>query len=230
MKLEPDIELVVIDTDHFLDTYRDVVDFEHPDTQDLDGSDMSGVVDFNSALGGLSQRPLSDWFYWRAGSQDFGVTNDAVSVGHDTDNLRYEYIPVLEASEPELPEPEMEAILTVEPEIEGVIIDSDHFIERYRDIFDLHYGSTPDIDGNDLSDVLDFALPMRGLAAQPLTRFYESFQGDGAGVVAWHGEFPAGFSLSERKYETPAYLGAVEARYPEPEIELCDLSPDIEVA
>jgi hypothetical protein len=109
---EPDIELVKISSRHFLDRYRDVVDFEDPDGVDLDGSDLSGVVDFNKALQGLAQRPLSDWLYWRAGSTEFGVSNDAVTLGHDTDDIGYEYVSALESVEPAFPEPEIRAIDT----------------------------------------------------------------------------------------------------------------------
>jgi hypothetical protein len=158
-----------------------------------------------------------------------GMTNDVVTVGHNTDTIRYEYKPVLESVEAEFPEPEVEAILLRSPDVELVVVDSDHFLERYQDIYDFEYGATPDVDGNDLDEVIDFSIPIRGLVTKPLTHFLDTYTGDGTGVVAWSGEFPDGFDLDLREYESPPVLTQVSARFPEPEIEAIDLTPEIEL-
>jgi hypothetical protein len=158
-----------------------------------------------------------------------GMTNDVVTVGHNTDTIRYEYKPVLESVEAEFPEPEVEAILLGSPDVELVVVDSDHFLERYQDIYDFEYVATPDIDGNDLGEVIDFSIPIRGLVTRPLTHFLDTYTGDGTGVVAWSGEFPDGFDLDLREYESPPVLTQVSARFPEPVIEAIDLTPEIEL-
>lgn len=227
MNRDVDIELVVLDSDHFLDIYRDVVDLEHSDTPDIDTSDLGEVMDMNVALKGLSVRPLTDWMHARAGSHDFHVTNDVIPVSLDVQERVYETPPVLWELGTEYPEPQIESFVDLEPGIELMVVDSDHFLERYQDIFDTEYPTTPDIaDG----EIVDFANPMAGLATKPLTHFLDTFKGDGSGVVAGHGEYPDGFSLDEREYETPPRLTTLSAGHGEPEIEAMYMTPEIEEA
>lgn len=112
------IEPVTVDVADFLERHQDVMDFNHTDTPDVDGDDLSTVLDFNVMISGLSVHHLNDYLNGYCGAETVFCGNPVIPIAFDPAAVYIEPPVLRDFGVPEDLEPEVE-LVCLQPEIDN---------------------------------------------------------------------------------------------------------------